>query len=104
VSRRVNIELAIEEAIEGARKGLAEDWEPELAVVFLSSAYVQEYGSLVVTLRSKLPSLKYIAGSTVSSNPYYSKSDLPHAGITASQQHACHDHNSSLLLSQLAAV
>jgi hypothetical protein len=65
VSRRINIELAIEEAIEGARKGLAEDWEPELAVVFLSSAYVQEYGSLVDTLRSKLPSLKYIAGSTV---------------------------------------
>lgn len=68
VSRRINIELAIEEAIEGASKGKPEHWEPELAVVFLSSAYVQEYGSLISLLRSKVPSLKYIAGSTVS-NP-----------------------------------
>jgi hypothetical protein len=66
VSRRINIELALEEAIEGSRRGQAEDWEPELAVAFLSSAYVQEYGSLISLLRSKVPSLKYITGSTVS--------------------------------------
>jgi len=65
VSRRINLELAIEEAIEGARKGQAEDWEPELAIVFLSSAYVQEYASLISLLRSKVPSLKHIIGSSV---------------------------------------
>jgi small ligand-binding sensory domain FIST len=70
VSRRINIELALEEAIEGARRGQAEDWEPELAIVFLSSAYVQEYGSLVSLLRRKVPSLKYITGSTVSMLTY----------------------------------
>jgi hypothetical protein len=66
VSRRINIELAIEEAIEGAKIGQSEGWEPELAVVFLSSAYVQEYASLISLLRSKVPSLTHIVGSTVS--------------------------------------
>lgn len=58
------MELAVEEAIEGARAGHPEDWEPELAIVFLSSAYVAEYRSLVDLLRSKLPSLRIITGST----------------------------------------
>lgn len=66
MSRRINIELALEEAIEGARKGQAKGWEPELAIVFLSSAYVQEYSQLIGLLRSKVPSLKLITGSTVS--------------------------------------
>lgn len=64
VSRRVNMELAVEEAVEGARAGHPEDWEPELALVFLSSAYVAEYRSLVELLRSKVPSLRIITGST----------------------------------------
>jgi hypothetical protein len=66
VSRRINIELALEEAIEGAKNGQSEGWEPELAVVFLSSAYVEEYASLISLLRSKVPSLKHVVGSTVS--------------------------------------
>lgn len=65
VSRRINIELALEEAVEGARKGHQTDWDPDLAVVFLSSCYAQEYTALVGLLRSKVPSLKHIVGSTV---------------------------------------
>lgn len=58
------MELAVEEAVEGARAGHPEAWEPELAIVFLSSAYVAEYRSLVDLLRSKVPSLRIITGST----------------------------------------
>lgn len=79
VSRRINLELAIEETVEGARKGQAEDWEPELAVVFLSSAYVQEYASLISLLRSKVPSLKYIVGSSVSSTRQLTQQHWLHA-------------------------
>lgn len=66
VSRRINLDLAIDEAVAGALRHREQQWGPELAIVFLSSAYVAEYGQLVQQLRAKIPSLKYIFGSTVS--------------------------------------
>ena len=77
VSRRINLELALDEAIEGARQGHADDWQPELAVVFISSSYVQEYGSLISLLRNKVPSLKHITGCTVS--PMAGSSSVAHS-------------------------
>lgn len=65
VSRRINLDLAIEEAVAGALSSKAAGWEPELAIVFLSSAYVAEYDQLVQLLRQRVPSLKHIFGSTV---------------------------------------
>jgi hypothetical protein len=66
ISRRINLDLAIEEAVAGALSSKATGWEPELAIVFLSSAYVAEYDQLVKLLRHRVPSLKHIFGSTVS--------------------------------------
>ena len=67
VSRRINLDLAIEEAVAGAHKQLCSDSaaEPQLAVVFVSSAYAQDYDQVVPQLRKRLPSLKFIFGSTV---------------------------------------
>jgi hypothetical protein len=65
VSRRINLDLAVEEAVAGALNSRSAGWEPELAIVFLSSAYVREYDQLVELLRQKVPSLKHVFGSTV---------------------------------------
>jgi deleted-in-malignant-brain-tumors protein 1 len=65
VSRRINLDLAVEEAVAGALSREAAGWDPQLAIVFLSSAYVAEYDQLVELLRQKVPSLKHIFGSTV---------------------------------------
>jgi hypothetical protein len=66
ISRRINLDLAVEEAVSGALSNQATGWEPELAVVFLSSAYVAEYDQLVDLLRQRVPSLKHVFGSSVS--------------------------------------
>jgi small ligand-binding sensory domain FIST len=59
------LDLAVEEAVAGALNSKSAGWEPELAIVFLSSAYVREYDQLVELLRQKVPSLKHVFGSTV---------------------------------------
>lgn len=65
ISRRINLDLAVEEAVTGALSSQAAGWEPELAIVFLSSAYVSEYDQLVELLQQNVPSLQHIFGSTV---------------------------------------
>lgn len=64
VSRRINLELAVEEAVAGALRE-APQQQPELAIVFVSSAYTAEYSSVVEQLRAAVPSLTYIVGSSV---------------------------------------
>jgi small ligand-binding sensory domain FIST len=66
VSRRINLELAVEEAVEKALASQPPGWQPELGVVFVSSAYASEYGALLRLLRARVPSLQRIIGSSVS--------------------------------------
>ncbi|KAF8063849.1 hypothetical protein HT031_003706 [Scenedesmus sp. PABB004] len=66
VSRRINADLAIEEAVAGALAAAPPGCAPELAIVFVSSAYVAEYGDIVALLRKRLPSLRHVFGSSVS--------------------------------------
>jgi len=63
LQRRINLDLAVEEAVSCALKD--QQWHPELAIVFISSAYVAEYDQLISELRAAVPSLKYIVGSSV---------------------------------------
>jgi hypothetical protein len=68
VSRRINLDLAVEEAVEEVLKDFQPDTPATVAVVFLSSAFVGEYDQVVAELRKRLPSLKVVWGSTVSAS------------------------------------
>lgn len=66
VSTRPDLDKAINDAIAAASKGLAAGQPPELAFVFLSSAYNEQVDDTVALLRAKLPSLKHVFGCSVS--------------------------------------
>jgi hypothetical protein len=65
VSEAEQFQQAVQEAVAGACSAPNASAEPELALVFCSSAFVREYGQVVAELRRLLPSLKAIVGSTV---------------------------------------
>jgi hypothetical protein len=71
VSRRMNLANAVDDAVDNSLAaarvavGLAQECEPDLAIVFLSSAFAEEWSStLVPALRKRLPSLKRVIGCT----------------------------------------
>lgn len=68
VSRRINLDLAVEEAVEEVLKDFQPETPATVAIVFLSSAFVGEYDQVVAELRKRLPSLKVVWGSTVSAS------------------------------------
>jgi hypothetical protein len=63
------IDDAIAEAVERILQSIGSDSEPELALVFVSSAYGSQYERIVPTLRELVPSLKCIYGSSVRRRP-----------------------------------
>lgn len=60
-----NLPAAVNEAVKNILDSIGHDSEPELAMVFISSVYGQEFEDLVPLLREKIPSLKHIFGCSV---------------------------------------
>ncbi len=65
VSRRINLALAVEEAVAGALARGPPGWAPTLVLAFVSSAYSAELPSMLELLRNHLPSVTSVFGSTV---------------------------------------
>jgi hypothetical protein len=57
---------ALEQSVEAALNAPSSCSSPDLAVVFISSAFVRHYDRVVEEVRKLVPSLKTIVGSTVS--------------------------------------
>jgi len=66
MSRSLNLELALDQACAQALSTSApeNDVAPDLAIVFISSAYAEQYEQVVPILRARLPSIKHIVGCT----------------------------------------
>lgn len=104
LTRRINLDLAVEEAVEQALAQCPGSAAPELALVFVSSAYASEYNVLVPELRKRLPSLKLVVGCTVGHgrmlspfvdscwshicHPCFERCNSPRTGLWRHWQHA----------------
>lgn len=77
VSRRINLELALEECVQatlppqptassssGGGDDAAAAPQPDIAIVFCSTTYHQDYERLVAMLRQRVPSLRHVFGCT----------------------------------------
>eukprot|EP00195_Chlamydomonas_chlamydogama_P011605 CAMPEP_0202908360 /NCGR_PEP_ID=MMETSP1392-20130828/45772_1 /ASSEMBLY_ACC=CAM_ASM_000868 /TAXON_ID=225041 /ORGANISM="Chlamydomonas chlamydogama, Strain SAG 11-48b" /LENGTH=284 /DNA_ID=CAMNT_0049597645 /DNA_START=109 /DNA_END=959 /DNA_ORIENTATION=- len=62
VSKHEVLELAVDEAVENIKKSIGQDSEPELAIVFITTAHGEEFEDVIPLLRERLPSLKHIFG------------------------------------------
>ena len=65
LSSKTNFAEALEEVIEGCSGRLGSQ-QPQLAMIFVSSAFADQYHEIVPELRKRLPSLTEIAGCSVS--------------------------------------
>ncbi len=65
LSSNANFAEALQEVIEGCSGRLGAH-EPQLALIFVSSAFADQYHEIVPELRKRLPSLTEIAGCSVS--------------------------------------
>lgn len=64
VSKRINLSIAIEDAVSTAQSKFQTGQQPDVAIVFVSSAYADQYERVVPLLREHLPSLKYVFGTS----------------------------------------
>lgn len=66
LSTAESLEAAIPECVARILAGIGRDAEPELAIVFVSSAHGGQYDKVIPLLRQQLPSLKFVFGCSVS--------------------------------------
>eukprot|EP00798_Chlamydomonas_sp_ICE-L_P021648 gene21648-28661_t len=64
VSKQQELSAAINEAVEKILENIGEDADPELAIIFVTTSFGKEFDQVVPLLRSRLPSLKQIFGSS----------------------------------------
>lgn len=66
LSNKPTVPSAIAEAVKAITSSVAGDFEPDLALVFVSSGYGPDLDNVVSELRKQAPSLQNIFGCTVS--------------------------------------
>jgi hypothetical protein len=60
------VDVAIAECVDAILQSIGRDAQPELALVFVSSAYGAQYERIIPALRELVPSLKCVYGCSVS--------------------------------------
>lgn len=68
LSRKEFIDDAVAEAVSSILQNIGKDAQPNIALVFVSSAYGQQYDRVVPALRELVPSLQCIYGCSVSTH------------------------------------
>jgi hypothetical protein len=68
LSRKEFIDDAVAEAVSSILLNIGKDAQPNIALVFVSSAYGQQYDRVVPALRELVPSLQCIYGCSVSTH------------------------------------
>ncbi len=66
LSQKEFVDDAIAEAVSSILQNIGKDSQPNIAIVFVSSAYGQQYDRVVPALRELVPSLQCVYGSSVS--------------------------------------
>lgn len=92
VSRLPVLELAAKEAVSSILASIGTDSQPELAIVFVTSAMGAEFDMVVPVLRQLVPSLKNIIGCTVCLNAAESMSStaIPQAPAEPGRVYGIH--------------